>query len=175
MRALMTDPDRRRRTILTAGPILAAVVFVIIAAVAGGSPSTRQADIADRGADVMPFALDRTTHIFERLDDGGVQSVVADDPSDAEQIELIRLHLREEAGKFRRGDFEDPAAIHGEAMPGLDALRASAGKIDVGYSDTPDGAQIRYTTRDPTLVLALGAWFEAQLSDHGPDATDHGS
>lgn len=121
----------------------------------------------------MPFDLDKTTHVFERLDDGGLQSVVANDASDADQIALIRAHLQEEAERFRRGDFGDPATIHGDTMPGIDALRASAGRIDVRYTETPDGGQIRYSTTDPALVAAIADWFAAQLGDHGSDATDH--
>ncbi len=121
----------------------------------------------------MPFDLETTTHVFQPLADGGVQSVVADDPSDAEQIGLIRSHLMDETYKFRRGDFGDPATIHGDTMPGLVALRAGYQRIDVRYAELPDGAQIRYTTLDPALISALGQWFRAQLGDHGPDATDH--
>ena len=58
-------------------------------------------------------------------------------------------------------------------MPGLAQLRAGAGKIDVRYSALPDGAQIRYTAKDPKLVTALHQWFSAQLSDHGHHAMDH--
>lgn len=177
MKVLTNNPDRRRTTILIAAALFVAAVVAIFAVAASGALSawTRQADIAERGAQVMPFDLERTTHIFEPRDDGGFQSVVADDPSDAEQIGLIRSHLQEEADKFRRGDFGDPATIHGDAMPGLEALRAGSGHIDLRYGELPDGGQIRYTTTDPTLVTALDDWFAAQLSDHGSDATDHAS
>jgi hypothetical protein len=48
---------------------------------------------------------------------------------------------------------------------------------DVRYRDLPGGAQITYATTDATLAHAIEAWFEAQLSDHGDDAThsDHQS
>lgn len=120
----------------------------------------------------MPFDLEKTTHVFQPLPDGGVQSVVADDSADAEQIALIRSHLMDETEKFRRGDFGDPATIHGDTMPGLAALRAGYQRIDLRYSELPDGAQIRYATLDPALVSALGEWFDAQLGDHGPHATE---
>jgi hypothetical protein len=131
----------------------------------------RQADVALRGAAVMPFDLERTTHIFDDLPDGGLQQVIADDPADTDQIALIRGHLQAEAAKFERGDFGDPAAIHGEAMPGLPALREGYARIEVAYSERPDGAQIRYTTSDPAMIAALHDWFAAQLSDHGGHAT----
>ncbi len=134
----------------------------------------RQAVVAERGAAVMPFDLDQTMHHFERLPDGGLQTVKADSASDAEQIALIQAHLREEAGRFSRGDFDDPATIHGDDMRGLAALRQGAGRITVSYDALPDGAQIRYTTTDPALVDALHDWFAAQVSDHGKHAMPEG-
>jgi hypothetical protein len=133
----------------------------------------RQHEVADRGRTVMPFDLDRTTHRFAKSDTGGVQTVVADDPADDEQIALVRQHLRSEADRFRGGDFSDPTRIHGDDMPGLQALRSSAGRIAIGYEDTVDGGRITYTTQEPALVAALHAWFDAQVDDHGEHA-EHG-
>jgi len=130
----------------------------------------RQADVAARGANVMPFDLNKTTHTFERVADGGVQTVTAHDPTDMEQIALIRAHLQEEAANFTRGDFSDPAQIHGEDMPGLAALRAGAARIHVAYHELPDGARLTYRTDDPAVIHALHQWFDAQLTDHGDHA-----
>jgi hypothetical protein len=121
----------------------------------------------------MPFDLEQTTHVFQPLDGGGLQTVTAKDPSNRQQIALIQAHLQEEAEKFRRGDFSDPAKIHGEDMPGLAALRAGAGHIGVQYITLPNGAQIRYTTTEPTLIMAIHHWFMAQLADHGRHASGH--
>ncbi len=68
----------------------------------------------------MPFDLERTTHVFDERDDGGVQTV-ADDPEDRETVEQIRLHLEVEAHAFGEGRFDDPTAIHGREMPGVAA------------------------------------------------------
>jgi len=120
----------------------------------------------------MPFDLDQTIHVFQELPDGGLQTVTANDPANTQQIALIQAHLQQEAVKFRRGDFGDPATIHGQDMPGLADLKAGATKIDVQYTALPDGGQLRYTTTDPTLIMALHHWFAAQISDHGAHATD---
>jgi hypothetical protein len=162
-------------------PIMFVVATVIVALGLAGwalfaqqAAASRQAEVAIRGAEVMPFDLERTTHIFNDLPDGGLQQVVADDPADATQVALIRTHLQAEAAKFGRGDFGDPAAIHGAMMPGLAELRQGYAQVAVAYAELPDGAQIRYTTGDPTMVSALHAWFAAQLSDHGGHAMDQG-
>ena len=135
---------------------------------------TRQEQVAGRGAEVMPFDLDRTTHVFEPLADGGLQTVVADDPTDEGQIRLIRQHLRKEATAFSRGDFGDPAAIHGDSMPGLKELEQSYRKISVTFIESPDGARLRYRSGSAVAVDALHRWFEAQLMDHGEDARHAG-
>lgn len=135
-----------------------------------GTLPSRQAEVAARGTDVMPFDLDQTTHIFTPREDGGLQQVVVKEDADAEQLELVRTHLREEAQNFRNGDFADPAQIHGHQMPGLAELRAHDGRITVRYSELPDGAQIEYITEDEQLVEAIHLWFEAQVMDHGVHA-----
>jgi hypothetical protein len=134
---------------------------------------TRQAQVAARGAQVMPFDLEQTIHVFQRLDDGGRQTVTAKDPSNTQQIALIQSHLQHEADRFRQGDFSDPARIHGDDMPGLAELKAGFAQIDIRYTALPNGGEIRYTTTGPALVTALHQWFMAQVSDHGRHAVDH--
>lgn len=143
-------------------------------AVSGDDPSRAQV-VAKRGMQIMPFSLDATTHVFSGAARGGTQRVVAKNADDTREIELIREHLRDEADAFGRGDFGDPATIHGDDMPGLDALRAGYQDIDVRYRDLPDGAEISYDTERPDIAAAVRAWFQAQLSDHARDAaaSDH--
>jgi hypothetical protein len=133
----------------------------------------RQADILQRGAEVMPFDLKETVHVFTKTRSGGIQQVLARNPADVGQIRLIRQHLRDIEQKFAKRDFSDPAAIHGEDMPGLAALRtAKPGQLSVRYRDIAGGAQLVYRASDPKLVKALHSWFNAQLSDHGSDAME---
>jgi hypothetical protein len=139
-----------------------------------GALTERQAEVAARGAEVMPFDLDATTHRFEPTEAGLVQTVIADDPNDADQVALIREHLEEEVSRFTAGDFDDPAAIHGEDMPGLTTLRDGASEIDIQLEQLSDGARLVYTTDDPGLIEALHQWAEAQVSDHGEHA-EHGN
>ena len=146
--------------------------FVVLSlsadAACGASDSPNEAELIDeRAAEIMPFDLDKTRHTFDTLPTGGSQTVAAIDPDDAEQVALIREHLLAEAESFRRGDYSDPAEIHGMDMPGLDQLRAGHREIRVGYTDIDDGAQMVYTTSDDRLVEALHAWFDRQTMDHG--------
>jgi hypothetical protein len=155
--------------------VLALVVAGLVASAGcgrddGSADADRQAEVAERGASVMPFDLDATVHRFEHRDDGLVQTVVADDVDDDEQVGLVRRHLDEEAERFAAGDFGDPASIHGHDMPGLADLSAGAARIDITYAEVAGGARITYATDDADLVDALHAWGDAQVSDHGHHA-----
>jgi len=153
-----------------------AVSIALIALAAAIAPchaadESRQELIRKRSADVMPFDLKATTHIFTKTMTGGVQRVVARDPDDTKQIELIRAHLREIADEFRLRDFSGPLLVHGAAMPGLAALQAApAGELRTGYRDVASGGEVEYSSTDPKIVDALHQWFDAQLVDHGADA-----
>lgn len=130
----------------------------------------RHEHVAELGREVMPFDLEATTHHFTKTADGLRQTVVVDDGSDVTQIELIRGHLRAEAARFGRGDFGDPAAIHGDEMPGLAELRDHRGRLSVRYRNTVAGAELTYTSADDVIIEALHRWADAQVTDHGPHA-----
>lgn len=153
------------------GFMLLLVVWIAVGC-ASETPE-RQEQVAEAGMEVMPFDLERTTHIFEKLANGGLQQVFSDD-GDQEQIELIRMHLAEEAERFSQGDFHDPEMIHGEDMAGLHELVMGAEKLTIHYSDVDNGGQILYTAVDDNLVTALHAWFDQQVADHGTHAQAEG-
>lgn len=172
--------NARRALALAGGAFVVASVAVIGTLAATGAFGSGQTDaervrqerVAERGSEVMPFDLEATTHVYEKTGNGGVQRVVADDPGDAANVAAIRGHLREEADAFSRGEFSDPAKIHGEEMPGLAEMERGAERVEVRYEELPDGAQIVLTSEDPELVGAVHEWFDAQLSDHGDDARE---
>ncbi|MEO5736705.1 MAG: aspartate carbamoyltransferase [Variovorax sp.] len=157
------------------------IIGLALVALAGVPEATlaadakRQGEVARRGADVMPFSLEATTHIFDKTSEGGVQRVVAKNRSDFAQVRLVREHLHDIQRQFRKGDFSGPAHIHGADMPGLAELKAAKpGLITFSYADVEGGAQLTYRTRNDKLVAALHRWFDAQLSDHGAAAMQGG-
>jgi hypothetical protein len=123
------------------------------------------------GQEVMPFDLAKTAHIFQMTEEGGIERVIVKDPADSDQIRLVQQHLQHEAEAFQRGDYTDPARLHGKDMPGLGALQAGASHVKVTYTALPTGAEIKFETADIHLLTAIHQWFGAQLSEHGADAT----
>jgi hypothetical protein len=119
---------------------------------------------------VMPFDLSKTLHIFRMTELGGVESVVIREPGSKEQLTLVQAHLRHEATEFQKGNYWDPAALHGATMPGLKDLQEGATHIKVSYADLPNGAAITFETANLHLLTAIHRWFGAQLSEHGADA-----
>lgn len=141
-----------------------------MAAMAGAQ---REAEVAGRGKDVMPFSLAATTHVFTKTVAGGVQKVVAKKSTNATQVKLVRQHMQELRDQFLNGDFSGPSHIHGQDMPGLSDLKhAKPGQIGILYKEVRSGAELTYNTTDASLVAALHKWFDAQLSDHGKDAME---
>lgn len=163
-------PTSNRQQLLLIGAIVLTAGLTIALLTGGTSLGARQQEVADRGSEVMPFDLEATTHGWNPATDGLVQTVLADEPDDRQQIALIREHLQLETARFEDGDFTDPAAIHGDTMPGLALLRAHEGRMDITYEDVTAGARLTFTTTESELVDALHAWGKAQLSDHGSHA-----
>jgi hypothetical protein len=131
---------------------------------------TPQEHVHQMSHHVMPFDMSESIHVFKMTELGGIQRVVSKDRAATEQIELIQMHLQLEAERFSRGDYSDPARLHGEEMPGLRELQSGAPRLKVTYAALPDGAQITFETTDIHLLTAVHRWFGAQLSEHGADA-----
>lgn len=166
-----------KKLVLSLIAVAAAVSLPVLAA-----DAQRQAEVAKLGADVMPFSLKATTHVFTKSAQGGIQSVVAKNAADTRQVTLVREHLHDIQAQFQKGDFSGPSQIHGADMPGLAELQAAeAGQVSIDCKEVKAGAELHYRTADARLVSALHQWFDAQLSDHGADATaghmhhDHGA
>ena len=155
--------------------VLAVMVAVTVStAVNAQTPANpaRLDEVAERGSHVMPFNLDKTQHIFNKTEHGGVQQVIAKQAADSEQIGLIRQHLLDISERFKQGDFSRQKSIHGDSMPGLLELSANYRSIRFDYRPLPNGAEIEYSAEDTGLVDAIHRFFNAQLSDHARHASD---
>jgi len=59
-------------------------IAILMLTFSGCGHSARHAEIAAKGAEVMPFDLEKTTHIFEKLENGGRQQVIANVEDDTQ-------------------------------------------------------------------------------------------
>jgi hypothetical protein len=144
---------------------------VLLAGSTFGAAQTVQEHVHGHGHEVMPFDLAKTLHIFRMTEDGGTQLVVLrSGVSDPDQVRMIQHHLSMEAAQFQKGNFADPAHLHGSDMPGLRELQAGASRLKITYRELPNGAEIRFQAGDIGLTTAVHRWFGAQLSEHGADA-----
>jgi len=159
-----------KRYPLAAGPAAAAFAALLLIAGVEVAAQTQQQHVHDMSHGVMPFDAAKTLHVFRMTEAGGVERVIVRDPGNADQIPLVRQHLRKEAERFQHGDYGDPATLHGAGMPGLAELERGARRIKVSYADRPDGGEITFSTTDRHLLTSIHRWFGAQLSEHGADA-----
>jgi hypothetical protein len=153
----------------TALALLMAASASVAYAQSPASPA-RLDEVAERGSHVMPFHLEKTQHVFNKTEHGGIQQVIAKDGGDGEQIALIRRHLSDISERFKQGDFAQQRRIHGDDMPGLAELAGSHGAVRFDYRELPNGAEIEYAAEQPALVDAIHRFFNAQLSDHARHA-----
>lgn len=154
-------------------PILVILASVLLSPTTWAASTARQQEVAQKGAMVMPFNGQNSKHVFQKMPDGGLQQVIANDASNKDLVHAIRGHLSMEADRFKKGDYSDPMKIHGMDMPGVQYLsNIKPGQIVITYRDLPSGAEVRYAGKDAATVTAIHNWFDAQLADHGSDATD---
>lgn len=138
------------------GRFLTLCISFLLSSSAVAADEARQAEVAKLSAEVMPFSLKATKHVFTKTADGGVQRVVANSTVDAQQVQLVREHLRAMQTQFLAGDFSGPTDIHGAEMPGLAELRAARpGQITFDYQIVEAGAELIFRAPDANLVAAL--------------------
>ena len=66
--------SKKTQKLITAGALIFSSVAVIVLYKTAMLPAqTRQEEVAARGVKVMPFDLEQTTHVFQKLEDGGLQ------------------------------------------------------------------------------------------------------
>src|SRR6476659_3014559 len=80
--------------------------------------ATQQSALDERGAHVMGFDQQKTTHHFYLYPDGGAIDVAANDPNDEADIKAARAHLPHIAKMFGEGDFSAPVLVHATNVPG---------------------------------------------------------
>jgi len=120
-----------------------------------------------RGANVMGFDQERTSHHFSLFTDGGRIDVRVKDPSDTANRDGIRSHLPHIARMFANGDFNAPMLVHdATSVPGTTVMAARKSTIQYRYVETADGGRVEIVTTDPEAIGAVHAFLRFQIAEH---------
>lgn len=131
------------------------------------SHDQHQADVNNRGDQVMGFDHNKTTHHFRLFSDGGVIEVEENDPEDATSRDQIRQHLSHIARMFAEGDFTSPMLIHSQTPPGVPVMKQLKSTIKYRFENTERGGRIRITTSNEGARSAVHDFLTFQIQDHG--------
>jgi hypothetical protein len=121
-----------------------------------------------RGRHAMGVDQYTSTHRFDALADGG-RIELQRDHDDPEGVATIRAHLRDIAGAFSRGEFDTPAFVHDQPVPGTEVMAARRAAIRYEYRDLPRGGEVRIVTADAEALAAIHAFMAFQRGDHHAD------
>ncbi len=160
-----------KHSIPTAAILAIIVAIPVVVGAQKAQQQSQQGAVTSHGAQVMPFDQKTSMHMFTPTSSGGSVEVMVHN-NDANQIALVRSHLRSEADRFSKGNYADPAYIHGTNMPGLTALEANPQSVKVTYEDTDTGGVITLTATDLKMIDAIHQWLAAQQKDHGSKNMD---
>lgn len=146
--------------------VLAAVLAAGAGAVAVGQAQDPHAQMNQRGAQVMGFDQDKTTHHFYLYTDGGAIDVSVKDASDKANLDAIRQHLPHIAMMFGQGNFDAPMMVHDTKVPGTAELARFKDRVTYKYGETAKGGRVDITTTDAEALKAVHAFLKFQITDH---------
>jgi hypothetical protein len=136
----------------------------------GGEHAMHGADTAfaamqRRGKQAMGVDQYTSTHHFDALPDGG-RIELQRDVDDSAGVMQIRSHLQEIVKAFGSGDFNTPAFVHMQEVPGTKVMAAKHAAITYTYRELPRGGEVRIQTRDPDAIAAIHEFLAFQRKDH---------
>jgi hypothetical protein len=114
----------------------------------------------------MGFGHDKTTHHFELTKTGGIIQVRANDSSDSESRDHIRMHLQHISKSFAAGDFKDPMDVHAEEPPGVPVMQKLKSKITYRYEAIDRGGRVLIQTKDSDALEAVHEYLQYQIREH---------
>ena len=145
---------------------LTTLACAFLAAVATPAAQDPHAQMNARGAQVMGFDQDKTTHHFYLYPNGGAIDVSVKDDKDTANRDAIRSHLPHIAMMFGQGDLSAPMLVHDTNVPGTADMAKLKDKIAYAYHETPHGGRVDITTTDPAALAAVHAFLRFQITDH---------
>ncbi len=129
-------------------------------------PAAHYAGVNKRGDQAMGFDHSKTRHHLRLYADGGTIGVEANDPSDTQSRDAIRRHTQMIRGMFAGGNFDLPMLTHATTPPGMQTMQRLRKDVHYTYEETPRGAQVRLSTRNPKALQAIHQFLRFQIRDH---------
>jgi hypothetical protein len=123
-------------------------------------------DLNHRGEQGMGFSQTATNHHFLLKSDGGVIQVEVNDPSDADQLADVRMHLHHIAAAFQQGDFNIPMFVHDTTPPGEPEMKALHGQIHYLLEETKTGGRVVISSTNKDAVEAVHQFLIFQIQEH---------
>ncbi len=120
----------------------------------------------DRRHDTLGMSHSTSTHSFRLFDDGGAIELRANHSEDRPTVEGIRVHLRDIAGQFSKGDFSTPGFVHGYAPDGVEPMKELGEAIRYTYEELPEGGRIRIRTNSSAARDVIHAFLRFQIIEH---------
>ena len=130
------------------------------------TPDQHHEGVVQRGDEVMGFSHEKTIHHFRLTPDGGTIEALATNPSDATSRDQIRTHLEHIAQMFHSGNFNAPMLIHAQTPPGVPTMKKLRKDIRYDVEETPNGAQVKVSSRNPQAIAAIHDFLKFQIQDH---------
>jgi hypothetical protein len=141
--------------------LIVAIALVIIKAKAQHQHD--MSPLSQRGAQVMGFSQEKTTHHFELNQDGGIIEARANDLKDAGTLAEIRGHFGHIAKMFAAGDFNAPMMVHAQDVPGTAAMSRLKDDIHWQLSEIPRGARITIVADNKEAVDAIHDFLRFEM------------
>jgi hypothetical protein len=123
-------------------------------------------DLNHRGEHGMGFSQTATTHHFLLKSDGGVIQVEVNDPSNANQLADVRMHLHHIAAAFQQGDFNIPMFVHDTTPPGEPEMKQLRDEIKYMIEETKTGGRVVISSTDEKAVAAIHQFLIFQIQEH---------
>jgi len=146
--------------------LTAALVLIAVRVVTAQQNHDQHRQMNQRGAQVMGFDQEKTTHHFYLYADGGAIDVAVNDASDKTNLDAIRAHLPHIAMMFSHGNFDAPMLVHDTNVPGTVEMAKLKDRITYKYAQTSKGGRVKIMTTDAEALKAVHAFLKFQITDH---------
>lgn len=148
-------------------PFLSMALALTLSAAMPAAAQDHHAAMDARGAKVMGFDQQLTSHHFLLFTDGGAIDVSVKKADDAKNRDAIRSHLPHIATMFGEGNFEAPMLVHdSQKVPGTAVMATRKDAIRYEYVETPAGGRVNIVTNDAEALAAVHAFLKFQIADH---------